>query len=302
MNPASPQQYGVFACAHCDKVVKHQLIHVLRIGRVYQCSQCNLVSLRDNRNSFVTCNYDYSYYTNGNDFCGYKDYFHDVKLRSATAQAILSSILQLNPSVRSILDIGCGMGYFVKEATMKGLCCFGVDTSCCAISHAKEYAETEHLYLTLDEFPQSGFDVLTLIDVIEHIADPIPFLTTAMEKLSDNGMVLAITPSISGWMYNSQRINYQQFKIDHVHYYTQDTLKMIMQKSGVYSMKTLSMLEFLQLPNKPIETDVHNKYAYKRDHMVLIGRKSNSSILSDSSRRPDQDNIGDVYDSIKHVY
>jgi len=98
-----------------------------------------------------------------------------------------------------ILDIGCGKGFFVKRAADRGWEAHGLELSPHAVAFAKEKLGLHRVALGRVEnvsFRAGMFRVITLWDVIEHLADPGPILRKSAQLLADGGLLFIQTPNI----------------------------------------------------------------------------------------------------------
>lgn len=81
---------------------------------------------------------------------------------------------------RSVLDAGCGEGSFLSalQIVKPGLSLSGVDISEVAVTHARKLLPGAKFYVAdlEKEIIEKTFDLVTAIDVIEHIPDDITFL------------------------------------------------------------------------------------------------------------------------------
>ena len=74
---------------------------------------------------------------------------------------------------KSVLDIGCGYGTHLELANKLGWECFGIEVS----DHARKVAIQRHgdrVYFaeSIDELIPHKFDLILLLDIIEHLSDP----------------------------------------------------------------------------------------------------------------------------------
>jgi 2-polyprenyl-3-methyl-5-hydroxy-6-metoxy-1,4-benzoquinol methylase len=92
-----------------------------------------------------------------------------------------------------VLDVGCGIGNFLAWARDRGLDAVGSDVDERALAGAAARGLT---VFTPEQLAaqDTEVDVVTLWDVIEHVADPGPFLTDALSRLRPGGWVLLETP------------------------------------------------------------------------------------------------------------
>lgn len=51
-------------------------------------------------------------------------------------------------------------------------------------------------------YPDESFDLVTSMDVVEHIVDPVPWLKEALRVLRPNGQLFLTTPNYASWSLN----------------------------------------------------------------------------------------------------
>ena len=82
-----------------------------------------------------------------------------------------------NGKLARILEIGCGPGIVLKYLRARGIDCEGVEPSSVALpSDIAEKVRSGIDFFGVPEAERKGYDALLLLDVLEHIAEPIDFL------------------------------------------------------------------------------------------------------------------------------
>lgn len=110
------------------------------------------------------------------------------------------------PARPSLLDIGCGDGWLLAQlATHLGATrAVGVDTGFDAAADPRPMTRTAEapagdvvtLLGNLDALPtDSKFDLVLLLDVLEHVADDLALLETARDRLTPGGLLLVTVPA-----------------------------------------------------------------------------------------------------------
>ena len=104
--------------------------------------------------------------------CGELPYDHPAWL--PFFESIADHIVkEINP--QTVLDVGCAMGHLVTALRERGVEAYGIDISEYAISKVKETSKPYcRVYSALDGLPEDfppKFDLLTTIEVIEHIRE-----------------------------------------------------------------------------------------------------------------------------------
>ena len=106
--------------------------------------------------------------------------------------AIVREIIARKGSSGSLLDVGCGSGGFLVSlpASVQK---FGVEPSIAAASLAAKLG-VSILGRTLGDLPaHARFDLVTLIDVIEHVVDPAALLDEIVPHLAPGGCLIVAT-------------------------------------------------------------------------------------------------------------
>lgn len=111
---------------------------------------------------------------------------------------LLQQLRRVNRPIRNALEIGCGHGV-VREMLERDLA-IPVD-GCDLNEHALQMANKgEGRLLVYDIFDENvsllkAYDMILLMDVIEHIDDDLGFLTTALKHLKPDGIVVINVPA-----------------------------------------------------------------------------------------------------------
>jgi 2-polyprenyl-6-hydroxyphenyl methylase/3-demethylubiquinone-9 3-methyltransferase len=104
---------------------------------------------------------------------------------------------------KTALDVGCGAGLLAEPLARLGAKTTGVDASSELIAVAREHAQAMALevdYRAADVLQIDGsFDLVTCMEVIEHVADPAVFLPALAKRLAPGGLLILSTPNQTGW-------------------------------------------------------------------------------------------------------
>jgi 2-polyprenyl-6-hydroxyphenyl methylase/3-demethylubiquinone-9 3-methyltransferase len=99
-----------------------------------------------------------------------------------------------------ILDIGCGGGLLSEPMARLGAEVVGADAAPGNIPVAQIHAqqtglEIDYRHVTAEKLAADGekFDVILNMEVIEHVADPLAFLTACKDLLKPGGLILCST-------------------------------------------------------------------------------------------------------------
>ena len=125
---------------------------------------------------------------------------------------LLLDRLVTNRQNPSILDIGCGYGTRLALASKKGWQAFGVEPLRYARSEARKRHPGLYVTETAEEIPPHRFDLILILDVIEHLTDPYELFWELASKgaIAPETIVVITTPNARsedalgdpiGWMF-----------------------------------------------------------------------------------------------------
>lgn len=104
---------------------------------------------------------------------------------------------------KTALDVGCGAGLLAEPLARLGASVTGIDASPDVIAVAREHAAAQGLsidYRAGDLHDLGGqFDLVTCMEVIEHVADPGQFIAALAKRVAANGLLILSTPNATGW-------------------------------------------------------------------------------------------------------
>ena len=137
----------------------------------------------------------------------YEDDFETIYAASIVRLKIIKKFLGNTLSTKSLLDIGCALGFFCKAAKDFG---FGVVEGLEISEYAASYSKKKFnipVYITgFEEFtPLKKYDVVTAWFVLEHCADPYAMFNKIYDMLEDNGLFACTLPSYFGPLFYCHR-------------------------------------------------------------------------------------------------
>jgi 2-polyprenyl-3-methyl-5-hydroxy-6-metoxy-1,4-benzoquinol methylase len=108
----------------------------------------------------------------------------------------LGVLRRLKPRGR-LLDVGTHCGFFLRMARGMEWELVGVEPSPIGARLAQEFYGLDVRNATLEEarFPTGSFDVVTMVDVFEHVGDPREMLAEVRRVLRDDGLLFVKVPN-----------------------------------------------------------------------------------------------------------
>ncbi|PIR83425.1 hypothetical protein COU19_00490 [Candidatus Kaiserbacteria bacterium CG10_big_fil_rev_8_21_14_0_10_56_12] len=162
--------------------------------RIARCSTCASLFV-ENPPEQTRDLYDASYFVGGGDTAGYGCYDQEKEAMRDTFETCLDRIQQQR-ATGALFDVGAATGYFLGLAKERGYAVSGIDISAAAAALAKAKG-LRVLAGTLDQLSPdaASHDVVTLFDVLEHVADPAALLGHAARLLKKDGILMGCTPN-----------------------------------------------------------------------------------------------------------
>lgn len=155
-----------------------------------------------------------------------------------------------------LLDVGCGIGYFLDVAKERGWEVFGTEYTDKAIEICESKGITMHKgVLDPKNYPAESFDVITSFEVIEHINQPNPEIAHMASLLRKGGYLYVTTPNFNSLLRYHLKGAYNVIGWpEHLSYYTPKTMDRLMKRHGLkrkFIQSTGISLTRLLSSNKP---------------------------------------------------
>lgn len=180
-----------------------------------------------------------------------------------------------------LLEIGCGLGFFLDYARSRKWEVKGVELSEFAAGEAKRIYGVDVFCGELQEtkFEPHGFDVVAIFDVIEHVLSPLEFLEEIVRILKPEGYLLLITDNDTNFITGLTSLLYKitfgmirypcsrAYPIFNVSYFTESLLRSLLERFGfevLYSQKIDQPLSKTKLSGRVERAALRALYAVNR--------------------------------------
>lgn len=104
---------------------------------------------------------------------------------------------------KSALDVGCGAGLLAEPLARMGAKVTALDAAPELIAAAKAHADGAGLEIDYRavgvEALDGRFDLVTAMEVVEHVADPRAFVASLAARLAPGGLLILSTPNRTAW-------------------------------------------------------------------------------------------------------
>ncbi len=224
-------------CPACDSGEFRPLV-VVRGTQIFRCIRCGLATW-DWRVFDFESFYDESYWKSREIGKGYADYFSLAGAMAHTHKERLAWIARHLPAPSrkpSLLDVGCGPGFFVQAATQAGFAAAGIEVSRYAVNFAREQLDQDvwQGQVRSTDLRSGPYNVVTMWDVIEHLADPADALAALAKVMAPRSVLALSTGDISSLTARLSGARWHLFNLpEHMWFFNPGSLRRLLRKAGL---------------------------------------------------------------------
>ncbi|MEW6457255.1 MAG: class I SAM-dependent methyltransferase [Acidobacteriota bacterium] len=159
--------------------------------------------------------------------------------RSFNFLRIINYLEKISRKNAKLLDVGTATGIFINLAKSKGFNATGIEPSKWSVEKAKEIYGIELIQEDfLDyEFGNEGFDVVTLIDLIEHTPYPEKVVEKTHNILKNKGVIVIVTPDVFSPVAKILGRRWWHFRPAHLVFFTKKSLTKLLELNGFKILK-----------------------------------------------------------------
>ena len=199
--------------------------------RVEECTNCGLMRLNPQPSDAELAQiYGANYFAFSGDAEGQQ---HASMLKSRTADFYLDQLESYvgGKLTGSLLEIGSGHGDFLTRAAARGLAATGIEYSPDAveIAAAKLNGRARVINGEIGDLQGAAerYDFIVFADVLEHVRNPRLFLQQVHALLKDDGVVMAVVPSLDSLSARWMKGRWVEFKREHLWYFSLKTISQL---------------------------------------------------------------------------
>jgi glycosyltransferase involved in cell wall biosynthesis/2-polyprenyl-3-methyl-5-hydroxy-6-metoxy-1,4-benzoquinol methylase len=134
---------------------------------------------------------------------------------------------------KRLLEIGSNVGMFLDVARARGWNARGIEPSKWAVEYGRERYGVDLRRGTVEELDEPGHsaDVVVMMDVLEHLADPVEGLKR-LRPVLDEGILVLSTVNVESIHARARDANWPWFIRSHLYYFSPETLRAVLERAG----------------------------------------------------------------------
>jgi 2-polyprenyl-3-methyl-5-hydroxy-6-metoxy-1,4-benzoquinol methylase len=162
-------------------------------------------------------------------------YEESQDVRARQMRWVLRKALAARPGARTVLDVGAGPGTLLAEAERAGLDTVGIQPSHAFVQRARAANAVDIVQGVFPHPALAGrtFDIVFLVDVVEHVPEPVELLRASANALAPGGIVLVVTPDVDSFAARKLRGRWWHFHLAHVGYFNYRSLAKAARRAGL---------------------------------------------------------------------
>ena len=156
---------------------------------------------------------------------------------------------------RKILEVGCGIGTFLADARDAGWTVSGLEINTEFPAFCRKELGIEDVkagVISDPPFPEASFDAVAMIDVLEHMYDPVESVTQCARMLKPGGVLVVKSPN-GEMQLRKERVKKIFGRSDgfvasvgHLNQFTPRTMSLAFRKGGLEPIKVQPARSFQQ--------------------------------------------------------
>ncbi len=171
---------------------------------------------------------------------------HEIPYAAKTYAKLTSKLLKkYSPNrIQSLLEVGCGTGFFLKEALGMGLkevLGFEPSRDCCEKADATVDGLIINSVFDSDMIDGKTFDLICSFHVFDHLPNPRKTIASLSQHLSANGMLLLVVHDVESLSAKILGDYSPIFDVEHIYLFSKNTIKILLENADFKTLETGSL-------------------------------------------------------------
>jgi len=249
---ASGERFSLVRCDNCRLVFTNPRPDAVGIERYYQSQ--NYVSHAGSKKGLIYLLYDV--------------------VRNISVRKKARTISSFSPK-GTLLDVGCGLGYFLHHMVKEGWSAKGVDISADARTYVKNTFGLDVLpEQELETLGEGQYNVITMWHVLEHVHLLRDRVHLLKKLLAGGGTLFVAVPNSDAWEVSFYREYWDGFDVPrHIYHFNHSSVEYLMNACGLKVIEKKPMI--FDAYYISWRSEIHRKNPLGFFRAMIIGQLSN---------------------------
>lgn len=168
---------------------------------------------------------------------------------------VLEAIEAHGNEPKSLFDMGCGAGTIIEAAAARGLRAGGNDLNWYSTKILRESGYDVRTCFTSELDIKDSYDIVTMLDVLEHSYTPSSDLKVAYGFMSPGAILYAKTLYLGCPKHLAEGEHWSLYGAGHFSYFTPDVLQKMVEAAGFTILKIRSVALIHVIAQKPVDSN-----------------------------------------------
>jgi 2-polyprenyl-3-methyl-5-hydroxy-6-metoxy-1,4-benzoquinol methylase len=237
MSDVKPEKGMCNLCGGEDCKILYNIQRFKQKFTMVRCRDCGLIYMNPRPLPEELFQYYSAEYYSGDANYSYADERKNEKANTIIYNkrlSIVESFLNGGGNGWKILDIGCSFGGLLVAARDREWETYGVEVSKHSADHAINENGLDIQVSTLEsaDLPKNFYDAVNMVEVIEHLTDPLGSMMKIRESLKPGGILLVQTANADSLKARLSRSRWEYFLPGHLYCFSRKTLSALLNKAG----------------------------------------------------------------------
>jgi len=242
-----------FTCILCGGINGLKCLEWEESYKLFECDNCGAVSPNINlldKNKHISSIYDVKEYRKKFMRETHKQYDYRKNTFGRERFQYTVERLNLNKTTTTVLDLGCGAGYYIGVLDEENIAYKGLEVADHFVDYCQDYHGLNVKNTSLESEIDGAYNLITMFDVLEHLPDPINMLNLIHKKLKLGGYCVAYTPNIFSVGYELMGSKQNTLlPFEHLCFFDVNSLQYLADKTGfeIVTLETygLDLMDYL---------------------------------------------------------
>ncbi|KKS00008.1 MAG: Methyltransferase type 11 [Candidatus Magasanikbacteria bacterium GW2011_GWC2_41_17] len=267
------------------KIIRARLRYNIK-RKVYRCSVCGYVFLdprkKKDREFYTGNNYRRLYGSTPNKISKCHEIFNTYLPFQDLIIKEIGHILKLDMKV---LDVGCSTGHFLHALKGKVKERVGLELQKDAVSFIRKNLDFKVYSQSIEttKIKESHFDLVTCLQVLEHIENPLVFLNGLAKNLKPDGYLYLEVPNVNDVLLTCYKVaGYADFyfREPHISNFSINSLKILLRRAGFKGVfKTVQRYNIINHLHWILTNSPQGAFAAgNQDPVLVVGKEARTGV------------------------